>query len=259
MKKISNKLAIIMSLALVLVFSVAGDVRADGTANFYAYCDADALSGGDTVSVVVAVDNNVPIGAADIILSYDTTKLSYVSSSLGAAASSGVLAASDQDGEVKLSISDNTSTADGTVAIVNFTANGDLDSLPVTLGVNNVYDQSNIVYTDYTVDSDVEMTSAEWASDDDDDDSSTTENADDEDDDDDSGSSHGGSGNSSSGSGSSQNGSGSSSSSSHKSSGTDKTYRTGAGFGNDVYFVFAGIFAVFAAGCFVYNKIKTRE
>ncbi len=260
MKKI-RKISTFLLLLLIIIAALPLEARADGTAAFYSYCDADALSGGDTISVVVAVDNNVPLGSVDIVLDYDTTELSYSSASLGAAASAGTLAVSDEDGEVTLSITDNTSTSDGTVVIVNFTALGDLDSLPVTLSVNNLYDQDGAAYTDYTVDADVEMTSDEFDS------SSSSSSSS-------SGSSSSGSNSSSSSTGSNSSGSsGSSSSSSSTGSGTsgsssgtsgtsgsssDKAYKTGAGFGNDVYFVFAGVCIAVAIACFVYNKIKTR-
>lgn len=139
-QSIKRLAAVAMSLLLA---GMARPAPAYGAAPaLSASADKGSAAKGEAVTVSIQLSNNPSLSTLGMALGYDSSVLTYESTSWsGGLSANDMKMASDTGGEVNLSIVCGESyLADGTIASVRFVAAADTDAIPVTLSLRDMAD-----------------------------------------------------------------------------------------------------------------------
>lgn len=218
---------VLLSMAFAFVFPAVAADAASSPALSIATDSAGAVKG-QAVDVKVNLSGNPAISTLGMVLNYDSSILQYAGSTWNSSFSgSDMTLVSDDGGSVNISaVCDNAYTADGVVVTVRFEAVSDSSEIPVSLGLRDMTDSDLAEVTDCRVSSglimpqpapaekapeaeevDVQVSPADSVS------ASQTP---------------------------------AKNTSSKTGTGPDENYKTGAGFGNDVYLLIAAFCGILA-------------
>lgn len=121
MKKIKSLISILLVLFVVFASCVTANAA---SASISAYASKKNVTSGDTITVTVSLNSNPGIAGVNFTLSYNSSHLQYVSSSVGGAGNAFSLKNANQSGStVKgafMNVDGSTSSSTGTLATITF-------------------------------------------------------------------------------------------------------------------------------------------
>lgn len=225
-------ICILLSMALACIFPGYW-ANAASTPTLSASADAGSVAAGQTVNVKVSLSNNPAITTLGMALDYDSSVLQYAGSTWNSAfSSSDMTLVTDDGGSVNLSaVCDNAYTSDGVVVTVQFEAVSDASQIPVSLVLRDMTD-SDLEAVNCKINSQLRVPQAseevpeavEQVVDE------QTEPA------------------------AKSTGNASAQSTPVSNNGADENYKTGAGFGNDIYLLVAVFFGILALAVICRNE-----
>lgn len=121
MKKIKSLISILLAVFVVFTSCVVANAA---SASISAYSSKTNVASGDTITVTISLNSNPGIAGVNFTLSYNSSHLQYVSSSIGGAGNSFGLKNANQSGSaIKgafMNVDGSESTSTGTLATVTF-------------------------------------------------------------------------------------------------------------------------------------------
>lgn len=160
----AHKTKYLCGLLFCLLFSCIlhlNSISASAVPLLSASTDKSVITQGDEISISINMKNNPQISSLGMVLKYDSSILQYDSSTWnGSFSSSDIMMASDAGDAVNLSVVCNDSyLSDGTIVTVRFIASQSASSVPASLVLRDMTDASLSDISNCSVDSTVRVVS----------------------------------------------------------------------------------------------------
>lgn len=147
MKKIKSLISVLLAVFVVFTSCVVANAA---SASISAYSSKTNVSSGDTITVTVSLNSNPGIAGVNFTLSYNSSHLQYVSSSIGGAGNAFGLKNANQSGSaIKgafMNVDGSVSTSTGTLASITFKVISNVSaSSPLSLSASATDSSANTV------------------------------------------------------------------------------------------------------------------